>query len=158
MEFTLTRRLAAEAVGTLLLVAVVVGSGIMAETLSGGNVAIALLGNTLATGAILVVLITIFGGVSGAHFNPAVTLVFALRREIAVGAALAYVGVQIVGGVAGTFLRISCLIRRSCRPPPMRVPAWGNGCLRWRRLSRLSLQFLGQSNGRPQPCLMRLGL
>ena len=70
----LTRRLAAEGVGTALLVATVIGSGIMAQRLAGGNVALALLGNTLPTGAILVVLILIFGPVSGAHFNPAVTL------------------------------------------------------------------------------------
>jgi glycerol uptake facilitator-like aquaporin len=101
--FTLTHRLAAEALGTALLLAIVVGSGIMGERLGGGNVAIALLGNTLATGAGLVVLITIFGPVSGAHFNPAVTLVFALRREIAAATALAYVAVQILGGVAGVW-------------------------------------------------------
>ena len=98
------RKLAAEFVGTLLLLATVVGSGIMGETLAGGNDAIALLGNTVATGAILVVIITIFGPVSGAHFNPAVTFVFALRREIAVGLALAYVVVQVAGGLAGTLL------------------------------------------------------
>ena len=81
----------------------VVGSGIMAERLSGGNVAIALLGNTLATGAGLVVLITIFGPLSGAQFNPAVTLVFALRREIAAGVAAGYVVVQVVGAVVGVW-------------------------------------------------------
>lgn len=96
--------MAAEGLGTLLLVATVVGSGIMAETLSGGNVAVALLGNTIATGAILFVLITMFGPVSGAHFNPAVTLAFLLRREIAWPAALAFVVVQIAGGVAGSAL------------------------------------------------------
>ena len=98
------RKLAAEFVGTLLLLATVVGSGIMGETLAGGNDAIALLGNTVATGAILVVIITIFGPVSGAHFNPAVTFVFALRREIGVGLALAYVAVQVAGGLGGTLL------------------------------------------------------
>ena len=98
------RKLAAEFVGTLLLLATVVGSGIMGETLAGGNDAIALLGNTVATGAILVVIITIFGPVSGAHFNPAVTFVFALRREIGVGLALAYVAVQVAGGLTGTVL------------------------------------------------------
>lgn len=98
------RKLAAEFVGTLLLLATVVGSGIMGETLAGGNDAIALLGNTVATGAILVVIITIFGPVSGAHFNPAVTFVFALRREIGVGLALAYVAVQVAGGLTGTLL------------------------------------------------------
>ena len=79
--FPLSRRLLAEALGTGILVAAVIGSGIMAERLSGGNQAIALLGNTIPTGAILVVIITIFGPISGAHFNPAVTLVFAGRGE-----------------------------------------------------------------------------
>jgi glycerol uptake facilitator-like aquaporin len=97
------RRLAAEALGTALLLAVVVGSGIMGQRLSGGNDAIALLGNTLATGAGLVVLIEVFGPVSGAHFNPAVTMVFALRREIAVRLALGYVAVQIVGAILGVW-------------------------------------------------------
>ncbi|MER9678809.1 aquaporin family protein [Mesorhizobium sp. M0184] len=99
----LPRRLVAEALGTALLVATVVGSGIMADRLSN-DVAVSLLGNTLPTGAILVVLITIFGPISGAHFNPAVTLVFALRREIETNAAMAYVAAQIAGGIAGTFL------------------------------------------------------
>ena len=95
------RRLAAEALGTAFLLATVVGSGIMAETLAGGNVAIALLGNTIPTGAILVVLILVFGSVSGAHFNPAVTLAFLVRREIAPGLALTYVAAQVAGGIAG---------------------------------------------------------
>jgi glycerol uptake facilitator-like aquaporin len=99
----LNRRLAAEALGTGLLVATVVGSGIMADRLTD-DVALALLGNTLPTGAILVVLITILGPVSGAHFNPAVTLVFALRREIGANDAFGYVAAQIVGGIAGTLL------------------------------------------------------
>ena len=98
------RKLSAEALGTLLLVATVIGSGIMGERLSGGNDAIALLGNTLATGAILVVLITIFAPVSGAHFNPAVTFVMALKREIAAWPALAYAVAQIAGGVLGAML------------------------------------------------------
>jgi glycerol uptake facilitator-like aquaporin len=98
------RALAAEALGTALLLAVVVGSGIMGERLAGGDVAVALLGNTLATGAGLVVLITIFGPLSGAHFNPAVTLVMALRREIGWGQAAAYAAVQIVGAILGVWL------------------------------------------------------
>ena len=101
--FTLSHRLAAEALGTALLLAIVIGSGIMGERLAGGNTAIALLGNTLATGAGLVVLNTILGPLSGAHFNPAVTLAFTVRREIGVGVAVAYVGAQIVGGVAGVW-------------------------------------------------------
>ena len=102
-QFDLPRRLVAETLGTALLLATVVGSGIMAENLAGGNVAIALLGNTIPTGTILVVLITIFGPVSGAHFNPAVTLSFLIRREITVSAAVAYVAVQIIGGIIGTW-------------------------------------------------------
>ncbi|MBA4780599.1 MAG: MIP family channel protein [Sphingomonadales bacterium RIFCSPHIGHO2_01_FULL_65_20] len=99
-----TRRLIAEGLGSGLLFACVVGSGIMAEALAGGNVAIALLGNTLATGAILYVLITIFGPISGAHFNPAVTLVMRLRGEIATREALAFFVVQLAGGIIGVWL------------------------------------------------------
>lgn len=102
--FSATRRLAAEALGTTLLLAVVVGSGIMGERLAGGNMAIALLGNTLATGAALVVLIGVFGPISGAHFNPAVTLVAALRRELPVRLALAYPLAQVIGGVLGVWV------------------------------------------------------
>ncbi|MEW6392811.1 MAG: MIP/aquaporin family protein [Pseudomonadota bacterium] len=101
--FSVARRLVAEALGAALLLAVVVGSGIMGERLAGGNVAIALLGNTLATGAALVVLIWVFGPISGAHFNPAVTLVAALRRDMPWRLALAYPVVQIVGGVLGVW-------------------------------------------------------
>ena len=97
------RRLVAEALGTALLLAVVIGSGIMGERLAGGNDALALLGNTLATGAGLVVLIVVFGPISGAHFNPAVTLAFALRRELSWRLAAAYVAVQIIGAVLGVF-------------------------------------------------------
>ena len=103
MTAPLSRRLLAEALGTGLLVATVVGSGIMAEKLAGGNVAIALLGNTIPTGAILVVLIGLFGPVSGAQFNPAVTAVFLARGEMAASTALAYALAQIAGGALGTF-------------------------------------------------------
>jgi glycerol uptake facilitator-like aquaporin len=96
------RRLLAEGLGTAILVATVVGSGIMAERLAGGNLAIALLGNTIPTGAILVVLIAILGPVSGAHFNPAVTLAFAARGETAWHDVVPYIAVQCVGGIAGT--------------------------------------------------------
>lgn len=101
--FDPARRLFAEALGTCLLVATVVGSGIMADALSADD-AVSLLGNTIPTGAILVVLITLLGPVSGAHFNPAVTMVFALRRDIAWGLAGAYVLAQIGGGVLGSLL------------------------------------------------------
>jgi glycerol uptake facilitator-like aquaporin len=102
-NFDLPRRLTAEALGTALLVATVVGSGIMAESLTR-DVALALLGNTLPTGAILVVLITILGPISGAHFNPAVTLIFALKRELTPRDALLYMAVQIAGGIVGTMM------------------------------------------------------
>ncbi|HME83050.1 MAG TPA: MIP/aquaporin family protein [Roseiarcus sp.] len=102
MTFSPARRLTAECLGTGLLVATVVGSGIMGERLAGGNVALALLGNTLPTGAILVVLITILGPISGAHLNPAVSLVFALKRDLGAGEAASYAAAQIVGGVGGT--------------------------------------------------------
>jgi glycerol uptake facilitator-like aquaporin len=98
------RRLVAEFVGTGLLVAMVVGSGVMAEALAGGNAAIALLGNTIATGAILVVLIAVFGPISGAHFNPAVSLVFMITQHLRRGDFLRYVAAQVLGGIAGTLL------------------------------------------------------
>ena len=101
---TLSRRLFAEFVGTLLLLATVVGSGIMAERLAGGNVAVALLGNTLATGAMLVVLITMLGPISGAHFNPVVTLIIAMKRELKAAPAAAYVAAQVIGAIAGVWL------------------------------------------------------
>jgi glycerol uptake facilitator-like aquaporin len=102
-DFDFSRRLAAEALGTAMLVATVVGSGIMAERLTT-DTALALLGDTLPTGAILVVLITILGPVSGAHFNPAVTMIFTLKRELTPREALGYVLAQIAGGIAGTVL------------------------------------------------------
>jgi glycerol uptake facilitator-like aquaporin len=100
-ESALPQRLAAEAFGTAMLVATVVGSGIMAQSLTG-DAALALLGNTLPTGAILVVLITILGPISGAHFNPAVSLVFALKRDLSAREAVFYAAAQVAGGLAGT--------------------------------------------------------
>ncbi|TPI58087.1 aquaporin family protein [Mesorhizobium sp. B3-1-3] len=101
MSADLPRRLAAEGLGTAMLVATVVGSGIMADRLTH-DVALALLCNTLPTGAILIVLITILGPISGAHFNPAVTLVFSLRHQMARDVALTYVAAQLAGGILGT--------------------------------------------------------
>ena len=98
------RRLVAEFVGTMLLLATVIGSGIMAERLADGNLAIALLGNTIPTGAILYVLITVFGPVSGAHFNPAVTVAFLLRRDISFPHAAQFMFVQTFGAVCGAML------------------------------------------------------
>jgi glycerol uptake facilitator-like aquaporin len=103
-EYSYTRRLAAEALGALFLLATIVGSGIMAERLAGGIVAISLLANTIATGAILVVLILIFGPISGAHFNPAVTLTFVLRGEISWRTGGLYSLVQIIAGIVGVWI------------------------------------------------------
>jgi glycerol uptake facilitator-like aquaporin len=102
-RFDLPRRLAAEALGTGFLLATVVGSGIMAERLADGNLALALLANAIPTGAMLVVLITVFGPISGAHLNPAVTLALFLRRAIGAPDASAYVAAQLVGGAIGTW-------------------------------------------------------
>ena len=101
--FDLRRRIAAEALGTALLVATVVGSGVMAETLTR-DVALALLGNTIATGAMLVVLVTILGPISGAHFNPAVSIVFATKGDLPRRDTGVYIVAQIAGGVAGTIV------------------------------------------------------
>jgi glycerol uptake facilitator-like aquaporin len=100
---SLARRIFSEWLGTAFLLAAVVGSGIMAERLAGGNVALALLCNTIPTGAILVVLILVFGPLSGAHFNPAVSIAFAVRRELPWSIAAVYVVAQIIGAVAGVW-------------------------------------------------------
>lgn len=104
MPPTRMQRLAAEFLGSVLLLATVIGSGVMGETLSGGNIAIALLGNTLATGAVLVVLITMLGPISGAHFNPAVTAVFVARRVLAPSDGALYILAQICGAIVGVLL------------------------------------------------------
>ena len=97
------QRLTAEALGSFFLFAAVIGSGVMAEALAGGNVAVALLGNTMATGAMLFVLITMLGPISGAHFNPAVTMVMAARREMPWREVAPYVAAQLGGGVFGAW-------------------------------------------------------
>jgi glycerol uptake facilitator-like aquaporin len=103
MKSSLAQRTAAEGLGTAFLLAAVVGSGIMAAKLAGGNGALALLCNTLPTGAILTVLILTLGPISGAHFNPAVSLAAALRGEMTVGATTIYIGAQVVGGILGVW-------------------------------------------------------
>src|SRR5690348_1604284 len=102
MQRTIARRVTAEAVGTCLLLAAVVGSGIMGERLAGGNVGVALLANTIATGAALVALILAFGPISGAHFNPAVTLADAMEGGLTWTQGSQYIAAQILGGLAGT--------------------------------------------------------
>lgn len=104
MNYSLRSKLLAEFLGTFFLLATVVGSGIMAEMLSGGNVAVALLGNTIPTGAILYVMITMFGSISGAHFNPAVTVAFALRGLLPSAHIASYIVVQIVAAILGVLV------------------------------------------------------
>jgi len=100
----MTRRLIAEFIGTCFLLIGVVGSGIMAQTLAGENIALALLANAIATGCVLYVIITILGPISGAHFNPVVTLAFMVRKGISAADAFAYIPVQIAGGILGVWL------------------------------------------------------
>jgi glycerol uptake facilitator-like aquaporin len=126
-KMTLARRLSAEGLGTGLLLAVVVGSGIMAQRLAGGNDAIALLGNTVATGAGLVVLIHMFAPVSGAHFNPAVTLAFLLRREASPGVAALYVAAQLVGAIAGVWLAHAMFAEPILQVSARLRDGWGQG-------------------------------
>ena len=102
-EVPLSRRLTAEAIGAFFLFAAVIGSGVMAEALAGGNVAVALLGNTMATGAMLFVLVTMLGPISGAHFNPAVTLVMAARRALPWRDVAPYLAAQLGGGILGAW-------------------------------------------------------
>jgi glycerol uptake facilitator-like aquaporin len=104
VQYSLRQRIGAEFIGSAFLLATVIGSGIMGERLAGGNVALALLGNTLPTGAILVVLITMLGPISGAHFNPAVTLTFLLKRDLPLSEALAYMAAQVIGALVGVLL------------------------------------------------------
>ena len=124
---TLPQRLGAEFLGTAFLLATVIGSGIMGERLSDGNVAIALLGNTIPTGAILFVLITMLGPISGAHFNPAVTAVFALRRELPPSEAISYIVVQVLGAVVGVLTAHLMFTETICRSRPSCVPDPRNG-------------------------------
>lgn len=104
MAAELPRKLLAEMLGTAILLAVVIGSGIMAERLSGGNTAVALLANTLATVGGLYILIEVFGPISGAHFNPAVSAVMAMRRELPASSLVPYVAAQLVGAMLGAWL------------------------------------------------------
>ncbi len=157
-QVDLNRRLVGEALGTALLLATVVGSGIMAQQLAGGNVALALLGNTVATGAILVVLILVFGPVSGAHFNPAVTLAFLIRREITVPVAAAYVGVQVLGGLAGTLVAHAMFeqsllqVSTNVRPGPAQWLSEGVATF------GLVLTILGTLRWRPEAVPFAVGL
>jgi len=158
MTFSTPQKLAAEALGTALLLAIIVGSGVMGDNLAGGNDAIALLGNTIATGAGLVILILIFGPVSGAHFNPAVTLAYLIRREIAIGMAALYAVVQIIGGVLGVFLAHAMfdleILQQSTRVRASAGEALGEAVATF----GLVLTILGCVRFRPENIAMAVGL
>jgi glycerol uptake facilitator-like aquaporin len=139
----LPRRLAAESLGTAFLLATVIGSGIMGERLSGGNVALALLGNTLPTGAILVVLILIFGPVSGAHFNPAVTLTFAMRRQVTWPIAALYLTAQVLGAVAGVLVAHAMFELPLWQIAAKTRAGWAQGLAEFVATSGLLLTILG---------------
>jgi glycerol uptake facilitator-like aquaporin len=156
--FDLTRRLIAEGVGTALLLAVVIGSGIMGERLAGGNVAIALLGNTIATGAGLVVLITIFGPLSGAHFNPVVSLIFALRRELSWSNAFAYIIVQVVGAILGVWLAHAMFAEPILQVSSKLRDGWSQGLAEGVATFGLIATILGSLRFRPQLTPFMVGL
>jgi glycerol uptake facilitator-like aquaporin len=157
-RFDLMRRLAAEMLGTALLLAIVIGSGVMGERLAAGNAAIALLGNTLATGAGLVVLITVFGPLSGAHFNPVVTLVFAARREIPWREAAAYVGVQVVGAVLGVWLAHLMFALPVLEVSAKARDGWAQGLAEAVATFGLVLAILGSLRFRPSATPVIVGL
>jgi glycerol uptake facilitator-like aquaporin len=152
------QRLLAEFTGTTLLLATVIGSGVMGETLSAGNVAVALLANTLATGAILVVLITMLGPISGAHFNPAVTIVFAIRRDIEVPAAGAYILAQAAGAIVGVLLA-HAMFDLSIMQLSQRVRAgWGQALSEWVAAFGLVATILLTLRTRPEAVATSVGL
>ncbi|GEO00971.1 MIP family protein [Novosphingobium sediminis] len=154
----LPRRIAAEALGTLLLLAIVVGSGIMGTRLASGNDAIALLGNTLSTGAGLVVLIHIFGPISGAQFNPAVTLIVWLRREMTAAQALAYTGAQLAGAVLGVLLAHAMFGESMLQVSGHARDGWGQGLAELVATFGLIGTILGVSHARREFTPVAVGL
>ena len=154
----LGRKLAAEGLGTGLLLATVIGSGIMGENLAGGNVALALLANTLATGAILIVLITIFGPLSGAHFNPAISLMFALRREMSWSESFAYIAVQIASAVLGVWLAHAMFSRPLLEISTKLRAGWPQGLSEAVATFGLVVTILGCLRFRPDATPFMVGL
>jgi glycerol uptake facilitator-like aquaporin len=158
MQATTAQRIAAEFAGTALLLAIVVGSGIMGEALAGGNAAIALLGNSIATGAGLYVLITVLGPISGAHFNPVVSLTFWRTGELTLGMLGAYVAAQLCGGVIGvwiTHLMFDLPVIQFSIKARSGVPQWISECLATGVL--LAVIHLGLRNARDRvPLLVAL--
>jgi len=155
---TLARRITAEALGTALLLAIVVGSGIMGKAMAGGNDAIALLGNTVSTGAGLVVLIHVFGPISGAHFNPVVTLVMALRRELTAAQALAYLAAQVLGAVLGVWLAHAMFAAPVLQISTHARDGWSQGLAELVATFGLIGTILGVSRSRPNFTPVAVGL
>lgn len=155
---TLTQRLVAEFLGSALLLATVIGSGVMGETLSSGNVAIALLANTLATGAILVVLITMLGPLSGAHFNPAVTIVFAVRRDIEVPTAAAYILAQTAGAIIGVLVAHAMFDLPIVQLSQKVRTGWGQALSEWVAAFGLVATILLTLRTRPEAVPTSVGL
>lgn len=155
---SLKQRLFAEGLGTALLVATVVGSGIMAESLAGGNAAIALLGNTLPTGAILIVLITMLGPISGAHFNPAVSAIFFLRSEISAHAAGLYIIIQIAGAIAGVLLAHAMFDLPLVQVSEKLRSGWGQGSSEGVATFGLILTILLTLRAKPEAVPVSVGL
>ena len=150
-----SRAAVAEALGTALLLATVVGSGIMAERLAGGNAAIALLCNTIPTGAMLVVLILIFGPLSGAHFNPVVTLTFLWRGEARRGEALAYIPAQFLGAIIGVWLAHLMFAAPIFEISLKARAGFGQGISEFVATFGLIATILGVGRAAPTPCLGR---
>ena len=157
-SFNLPRRLTAEFLGTALLLATVVGSGIMGERLAAGNQALALLGNTLPTGAVLVVLILIFGPISGAHFNPAVSLVFALRGELKWKDALLYLPAQIAGAIAGVYAAHTMFAQPLMQVSTKLRDGWAQGFSECVATFGLIAAILGTQRFRPDTTPVAVGL
>lgn len=155
---TLARRLAAETLGTAFLLATVIGSGIMAQRLAGGNLALALLGNTLPTGAMLVVLILIFGPVSGAHLNPAVSLVAALRRDLSWSDAAAYVAAQVCGGLTGAWAAHAMFELPLWQISTTARSGWGQWLAEFIATFGLVLTILGCNAAAPRAVAYAVGL
>lgn len=153
-----SQRLLAELMGTAFLLATVIGSGVMGETLSGGNIAIALLANSVATGAMLVVLITMLGPISGAHFNPAVTIVFAVRRDIEVPAAAAYILAQTSGAIIGVLVAHAMFDLPILQLSQKMRTGWGQALSEWVAAFGLVTTILLTLRTRPETVPTSVGL
>lgn len=152
------RRLVAEFTGSAFLLATVIGSGVMGETLAGGNTAIALLANTLATGAILTVLITMFGPISGAHFNPAVTAVLAAKGTLSIGEAGCYLMAQLVGALVGVLLAHAMFDLSIVQLSQKARSGWAQGLSEWVATFGLLSTILLTMRVKPEALATSIGL